>query len=311
MDNTQDNFKLPTFPKYDKLKRYTTITVPDNSDVMTELSVLKNKLSSDFQFVPPVFSEYVISVDLTSHYTQIALNEMYNYALSKNSDLLSVNKFIKQNKNKVLRDTYNEMPLSRDYLVCWHSHTDFSVLCYDLGKKVMFINATYGFDKESKAFLSIRSSPLNNAYSTLYQSDVEQYRRECEIRVLWVLAISKFLLEYTDKIQYEKIVYHPDDDTSTTKDTKQQYQQGNKSHNNSNHNVIVLKSKVKKYDISIDDIQNCKRRKYTKAKSSWFVRGYYQHYGKDKILKYIPPRINKRNPEALVIPKPNNYIIKK
>lgn len=309
MDNTQDNFKLPPFPKYDKLKRYTTITVPDDADIVSELSSLKDKLLSDFHFVPPIFSEYVITADLTTHYTKLVLDEMYDYALSKNYDLSSINRYIKENKDKVLSDTYKGLPLCRNNLVRWHSETEFSVLCYDLGKKVLFVNATYDFNKDGKAFLSIRSSPLNNAYSYLYERDIEQYRRECEQRVLWVLAVSKFLLEYTDKVQYEKIAYYPKNTSSNTQNTERQAQ-NNKIRNNSNNNIIVLNSKVKRYTISIDDIHNCKKRKYTPIKSSWFVRGYYQHFGRDKVLKYIPPRINKRNPNSLISPRPNNYIIK-
>lgn len=299
--------KLPVFPKYEKLKKYTTISIPDDESVVNILSEQKDILLSDFQFIPPVFSEYVITTDLTTHYTKLVMDELYNYALERRKfqELSKVKSFVEQNKEAFLRETYNGAELCRANLVRWDSEKSFSVLCYDLEKKVLFIYANYDFDENGMAKLSLASAPLCDGYKELYDNDIAQYRNECQTRVLWVLAVSKFLLDYTNKVQYEKVEYI----SSKTPHSSSPLDKSRKS--NDSKTTITLKSRIRRYDISLDDVVNFKKRKYTPIKSSWFVRGYYQHFGKDKVLKYIPPRINKRDPNKLSSPTPNKYIIKK
>ena len=53
------------------------------------------------------------------------------------------------------------------------------------------------------------------------------------------------------------------------------------------------------------------RRQYSAHKQSWFVRGYFQHFGKpgNQVVKYVEPRINVRKSKDGESPKVNKYIV--
>lgn len=128
-------------------------------------------------------------------------------------------------------------------------------------------------------------------------------------------CIGAFALDIVNVVSYYMQHYDPDIEYSVVKATplskikKEKQVHGNLGY----EQKIVLKSKIKKYVLTSDtystDVK--KIRKYRKTKPCWYVRGYYQHYGQEKVLKYIPPRINyRKNVSRSENPKSNVYQIK-
>ena len=194
--------------------------------------------------------------------------------------------FYQKHKSEIEQARYNVS------LVRWQTDTSFTILHYANGKKTFYILVEYVFDENNEKSITIDLEVLSKKWSISYS---EELQNMVQSLVMFILSVSDFLLNYTDKVQYvtenengEKL--------KKTKNTKKKRVESKKSiPKGKKQNVINYRSAIKVYEVDADDVVNYKKRKYRKIKNSWFVRGYYERYGKEKIPKYIPPRINRRN----------------
>lgn len=294
------------FPKYEKLQKYTSIKLECGTSVTDTISDIQQRLAENLKFVPPLFSEYVIEKTDISNLVECFRNEVVR-AYPQIDD---------EERDKKIQEVYEKYMKSfpntgvTKYLVRWQDEVTFTVLIYVDGKKKMYIKNRYDFNERNLSQISIQAKILSADVKAEFDEKEEEEGKRlfidfCKKETISVLAITEFVLDYTNKIQYEKIEYIPNTTYNSTHSAH-----SNKSKNKTRNSSIVLKSKKKQYIITLDDVSAYKNRKYRKIKNSWFVRGYYERYGKEKKLKYIPPRINHRNPEKLTETKSKKYVIK-
>lgn len=285
------------YPKYESLGKFTTIEVTETESILKAIEEIRQRFLHKVEFIPPVFSEYVISIDISR-----TLRKSFDEEVSELYPLLTgdereqkIDELIQKNK-----DFYEENQYQK-YLIRWQDEITFTVLIYFAKRKKIYLQCRYEYDVDDMTALQIGISVISDDYKRETEERGHQWLQEfCKRQVFFILAISDFMLNYTDKIQYEKIEYKP---------TKTINKQESKTREHRDRKLI-LKSKRKKYVLIDNDISEYKKRKYRKIKSSWFVRGYYERFGKDKVIKYIPPRINHRNLDKKDEPKRQDYVIK-
>lgn len=122
---------------------------------------------------------------------------------------------------------------------------------------------------------------------------VEEYRKRSTewVKHLLVsaLSVTNYMLKYSTEVEYETV--ERGTPVAKSKDTKGSTSKPVSALQSSN--TITITSKRKKYIITGDMVKESKKQ-YNKRTACWNVRGYYQHFGKNKVLKYVPPRVNVR-----------------
>lgn len=232
------------------------------------------------KFVPPLFDEFVIKiVDKDATYSMIYKNFCET---DKNFLFLPA-----EQKEKIVKDFMKREKLPKDKINCiyckYETATDWTLILVDntVNKKVMNISLHYCADDE-----------LDEKEITI------EKKQALDSTLLLFLSICDYVQNYSQIVEYSQIDVEPVKKIEGRK----------KSYNKGYSQKIRLKSKRKKYVISAET--ETERKKYNKIKACWYVRGYYQHYGKQKILKYIPPRINRRDKDKLNKPKNPTYEVK-
>lgn len=270
-------------PSLEKLKKYTTVEVLGTSEEKLQKNLFAEN-DNEVKFIPPLFEQYVIQVDNTDMYREAIKELIVERKLKISNTDNDIDKYIAKNPN--LRYVY--------WLVRWKSETNFSIVVYSEGKKRLYIDVSYEYDEHGKRNIAVASETLSGEFNRIYSKKENELKDMCLGITLSVMAISDYLLNYSEKVKYV--------DTEKTK--KKSVSQNKKSAKQSSTS-IYLKSEIKRYIVTGEEIENYKKKKYQLVKNSWYVRGYYQRYGKEKKPKYIPPRINRRNkniddtPEAM------------
>jgi len=293
-----DNKNLTNLPNINKLDKFTTIELQDEPEITNLMRDEIKKLKNDFKFIPPLFNQYVICMDITERYRQFSYEEFEKQSIPPNE-------YDKRWKQAL--KYFGGEPLYSKDLIQWYDEKTFFVLNYTLNKKTFIARVEYKF-KDDKAYLDITSYAIAKDYIEMQKNEFNTYKKDVADKVLFILAVSNYMLTYNNNVEYEKIEYR-----TANNENKNHSQQSNNKSSVKKNNKITLKSKKTKYIITKEDIENAKKRKYTPIKPSWYVRGYYQRFGKNKEVKYVPPRINKRHPDKLAKPEPEKsvYVIKK
>ena len=244
------------------------------------------------KYVPPLFDEFVIKIIDKNQ----ARNYVYQFLCESSSKFLFLSQ---QEKNAVIDDYMKKHRLINDkidYIYCkYDTATDWNLIFVDgsINKKIM--NAEIHYTNENEG--SYKSSVV--FYSDPDAEELSQEQQDLlNSTLLLFLSISDFVQNHSSNIEYSQIEVEP-----VKRDDKKK-----KIYNNGYSQKIRLKSKQRKY-IFTKETEKFPRQ-YKKVKACWYVRGYYQHYGKQKILKYIPPRINRRDKDKLNKPKNPTYEVK-
>lgn len=247
------------------------------------------------KFVPPLFDEFVIKiVDKDATYSMI-----YQNFCETNKNFLFLPA---EQKEKIVKDFMKREKLPKDKINCiyckYDTATDWTLILVDntVNKKVMNISLHYCADDEE-------SKSKYNAelffYDELDEKEITIKKKQAlDSTLLLFLSICDYVQNYSQIVEYSQIDVEPVKKIEGRK----------KSYNKGYSQKIRLKSKRKKYVISTETERE--RKKYNKIKACWYVRGYYQHFGKEKVLKYIPPRINRRDKDKLNKPKNPTYEVK-
>ena len=241
------------------------------------------------KYVPPLFDEFVIKIIDKNQ----ARNYVYQFLCESSSKFLFLSQ---QEKNAVIDDYMKKHRLINDkidYIYCkYNTATDWNLIFVDgsINKKIM--NAEIHYTNENEG--SYKSSVV--FYSEPDTEELSQEQQDLfNSTLLLFLSISDYVQNHSSNIEYSQIEVEP-----VKRDDKKK-----KIYNNGYSQKIRLKSKQKKY-IFTTETQKAPRQ-YKKVKACWYVRGYYQHFGKEKVLKYIPPRINRRDKNKLNKPKNSIY----
>lgn len=156
---------------------------------------------------------------------------------------------------------------------------------------------------------------VDKVYDNLNNQELDEVEYKSNKFILQVVISS---LNLINNVSYYMQHYSPEIEYKVIKATQLKKVENFKNGNGGYEQKIVLKSKVKKYILDENKHkENLKSiRTYRKIKPYWYVRGYYQHFGKEKVLKYIPPRINYRDKKDVTKeldgkePNAQTYIIK-
>lgn len=298
-------FDKDHLPTLNDTKRMTMIQL-EGKMANDAINRIGKQLHDNFTFVPPIFEEYVVVTD-DSDMILTAIEE--EYCTSKMSADKKA-KVISKQLAALRKKFRNFDDLTHHYIyVKWLSDTSFSLVFFEAGKKRLYITVQYIYDQQGQMSCDADVDVLSNIYKDAYLKD--DLTDLAYGVILLVMFASDYLLNYTDKVEYvlddnnEPFKKPKKDIKPADTDKKQNDTQfttvGNAEHKEDNQaeqdkkTKVYYKSKIKLYEISVDDVLNYKKRKYRKIKQSWFVRGYYQRFGKAKIPRYIPPRINYRH----------------
>lgn len=236
------------------------------------------------EFIPPLFDEYVIKFVQKDSMRDIA------------EEFLTSQGFQIENLNEAVDEIIQTFANGNNdtvvyYYIKWTSATEFTCTQFlgagNNSKFKRFMEISYQYEDSSnkgeacykvvKAYDYSENKEINLTKET--DKDIIQ-------NLVYPLQLSNtvayYMQHYSPELEYKSIKASP---LTKTKNISN----GNKGYRQS----IVLKSKIKKYVLDYEkDLKTI--RTYRKAKPCWYVRGYYQHFGKEKVLKYIPPRINYR-----------------
>lgn len=238
-----------------------------------------NKIEKEY--VPPLFSEFCIK-----SYTKDGNLDMFIQGLSDKGILKP--EMSEMEKRKMAEALFPQNKLSRDYAeliyVKYISATIWTVIYFDGAshKKIFTAECSYETEyTENPYILTIKE------YDKHYSS--EQIKTIVNLYVSWTLCMSWYIQHLNSFVEYQTI---------SVNNIKKQTKLTNKKAVNKGYNQkIKLTSKHKKYILNEDTVKI--QREYNKVKPCWYVRGYYQHFGKEKALKYIPPRINYRDKDKI------------
>lgn len=265
-------------------------------------------------YIPPLFSEYTIVLTEKNKGRKIIED-----TLSNNIQFLSLPFGAKE---QAIDDIIKGNNLSNDvvtyYCVQYSSATEWSVTVFEGQRhtKTWIVECSY-INEPDEYGNNYAINVLSTSSNIEFLAVPEYVKAQIQISSMteYAQCMGAFVLDIVNVISYYMQHYNPDVAYSIIKATplskiqKERKVNGNLCY----EQKIVLKSKIKKYVLTSDtystDVQ--KIRTYRKTKPCWYVRGYYQHFGQEKILKYIPPRINyRKNVSHLTNPKPNTYQIK-
>lgn len=284
--------KMPSI-SLSKILTKTTIEVTEKF-----IEKIWNKLiykATTFQFVPPLFDEFVIKRVGKGDMRELLINSI----ISNNKENIPIEE-IPWYVDYCIKDNQVNEDIITYYYVKWLSAIKYRVVIYTNATSTEIYNKCkciyeidYCYDanqnaEEESNYLILRVfDSINNCELTDKQVTEDKYTLYISHNAFQVVNIvSYYMQHYSPEVEYKEI-----------KATQVKKGGNTESQNNGYSQKVVLKSKVKKYILNEQKYkENLKAiRTYKKTKSCWYVRGYYQHYGKDKILKYIPPRINYRN----------------
>lgn len=267
---------------YKKAMEKTIVEI--DTDFLDEMwSDCMSKLKGEL--VPPLFDEFVIVSRKKNGAKKLAQTE-----LSARAGFLSLPKEEQETKVKeVLKNI--TAPFSYDttdtFYIKYHSATAFDILVFEgcQHRKTALCEVRYtATENDDKMAYYTRFNNLSSNVDTDLLE--EHYKTVMEYIVGVVFVVSYYMQHYNPTISYTTIKADELKSNSTDKIKD----------NNGFSQKIKLKSTIKKYviDQTSDETnrQRIKEIKYTKP--CWYVRGYYQRYGKGKIIKYVPPRINYR-----------------
>lgn len=290
----------------EKMLEKTTIEI--DSVVLDDLYNKYSSIVAD-KYVSPLFDEFTIKIVEKDIIREVT----YNHFFEMDSKFIGLSE--KDRWNKV-DDFFAKNPnLSPDRIMLiyckYHTATDWTLIYVndDLKKKICKIG--YHYDpivKDGKQVVNYDTE------FTIYANkdgefDTEQenidYIKSISNRVLLeFLTVSYYMENHSELVEYSKVEVSPLRKDITSVKKKNNTHKQNKGY----YQKIKLKSKKKKYVISKET--KIIHKTYNKVTPCWYVRGYYQHYGKDKILKFIPPRVNRRDKDKLDKPKAKTYEIK-
>ncbi|WP_106762811.1 hypothetical protein [Pseudoruminococcus massiliensis] len=267
------------------------------------------------EYVPPLFSDYTIILTEKGANRKIIEKSFEETVYFSNLSIEDQKKAI----DKALKENGLSEDIVRYYYVKYFSATEWEITVFETEKdnkieKVWTVECVYkNTPSEDGEFYGIKvklnkyddnSIDFKNRMAAKYGIyNMSDYARQ----------IGTFALDLVNAISYYMQHYNPDVEYKLIK-VEEPKKSKKKNGNAGYRQKIVLKSKISRYVLSDEthktNIDNI--RIYRKIKPCWYVRGYYQHYGKDKILKYIPPRINYRRDISKtedLQPTPNRYLI--
>jgi len=287
----------------DKARKKTIIEVPKH----TAEAILETYGPECIkQFVPPLFDEFTIfikSMDVTKEACKIALeDEIKGFAFyDEKTKQTEIDKFYRYLKKQ------NALDGECKGIYCkYQTATSWTLIYFDnrTHTKLCNIQIDYFYDEDCEG--TEYSPCVYNTNTCFYQfKNNEKPPREMESQVqnvvLTFLSICYYMQNHSKLVEYDRIEVSP-------MKKSEEPSKVNKQHNKGYYQKIILKSKRKKYVINTEEKQ--KKKRYKKLTACWYVRGYYQHFGKEKVLKYIPPRINRRDKYKFDKPKNKKYEIK-
>ena len=249
------------------------------------------------EYVPPLFSDYTIILTEKDANRKIIEKSFEETVYFSNLSIEEQKKAI----DKALKENGLSEDIVRYYYVKYFSATEWEITVFETEKdnkieKVWTVECVYkNTPSEDCEFYGIKvklnkyddnSIDFKNRMAAKYGIyNMSDYARQ----------IGTFALDLVNAVSYYMQHYNPDVEYKLIK-VEEPKKSKKKNGNAGYRQKIVLKSKISRYVLSDEthktNIDNI--RIYRKIKPCWYVRGYYQHYGKDKILKYIPPRINYR-----------------
>lgn len=266
------------------------------------------------EYVPPLFSDYTIILTEKGANRKIIEKSFEDNIYYSNLSIEDQKKAI----DKALKENGLPEDIVRYYYVKYLSATEWKITIFeaetekDKIEKVWTIECVYrNTPSEDGEFYGIKvklnkddnnSIDFNNQMAAKYGIyNMSDYARQIGTFVLdLVNAISYYMQHYNPNVEY-KLIKVEEPKKSKKKNGNGGYRQ-----------KITLKSKISRYILSDETHKNNIKniRTYRKIKPCWQVRGYYQRFGKEKILKYIPPRINYRRDISKtedLQPTPNRY----
>ena len=245
----------------------------------------ETKIGENLPFIPPLFDEFTIRIINKSGNHQ----RYYRDLSIQQPDFLQLSEEEKQKRIS-------------HYLRMWNVDEDEIDTIYVKYLNATELQATYfeAYQHKKQMTIGVRYENNNgrNRYFIGYDEKTisskipkNEYEKLASTIFQRILDISIYMQNRGDFIEYEKIEVGELKKSEPTKATNKP--QPNKGYTQK----IKLKSKIKKYILSEETERQ--RKAYRKITPCWYVRGYYQHFGKQKILKYIPPRISYRADEKL------------
>ena len=260
------------------------------------------------KLVPPIFDEFIISVIFKNKiYDDMKSCVLEEQILPLELDEKQVDFYI----NKAIKDMLNEIRYDTTdiYYVKYISATKLVIIYFDGLQHKKRINVEIEY-KCNDIIDNVVDDVSCNIEISYFDKSFFVENTENIISYIFqvVRVVSHYMLTYNPTVEYKEI--------KTSELQRKKDKEGNycKNFNKGYSQYIRLKSKITKYVVDFENDkknqQLMKERKYVKR--SWYVRGYYQHFGKEKVLKYIPPRINSRHNLKQTKEKPtaSKYILK-
>ena len=265
---------------YDSIiKSKTRIDVNEKKAEEIRKHYLKNKRDN---YIPPIFSEFVISIDITDSVLETCMkNIKEDYQLLQLYEMANI-----FDKNKIIDnmlakfDTYKkEKKIYNSILVKYKDSINIELTFYNESSKAFgMIEAYYDSSKDDWVVNAQSSQEMIDTFKN--NQDMSNF---FNINFQIFLSVSYYMQHFNSEIEYVEI---------DVKDNKKSSK--NKS-NGGYSQKITLKSKKKKYIIKDSDTFSMRKRsEATYHISSWLTRGHYRKCGKNKVIKYIPPTIHKR-----------------
>lgn len=265
---------------YDSIiKSKTRIDINEKKAEEIRKYYLKNRRDN---YIPPIFSEFVISIDITDSVLETCIKNIKEdyqlLQLYETANVFDKNKIIDNMLAKF--DTYKkEKKIYNSILVKYKDSINIELTFYNESNKAFgMIEAYYDSSKDDWVVNAQSSQEMIDTFKN--NQDMSNF---FNISFQIFLSISYYMQHFNSEIEYVEI---------DVKDNKKSSK--NKS-NGGYSQKIVLKSKKKKYVIKdTDTFEIRKRKEATYQVASWLTRGHYRKCGKNKIIKFIPPTIHKR-----------------
>lgn len=253
------------------------------------------------KLVPPLFDEFVITVvSKNKIYEDMKNCLIQEQVITLNSDKQQAEKHI----NNAIKDMLNEVryDLTETYYVKYTTATQLSIIYFDglQHKKRVNIELEYKCDSSeySVNIINFNKAHFEDAFDKSL-SESENVQKILNSMLQTIRVVSHYMQTYNPTVEYKEA-------RASALEHKKV-----KNHNKGYSQAIKLKSKITKYVINSENDKEHQKtiRKYRRLKQSWYVRGYYQHFGKERVLKYVPPRINYRSDKVKQTPSTKKYII--
>lgn len=259
------------------------------------------------KLVPPLFGEFIISVKIHNKiYNDMKACLIEEGIIFPNTDKEKADAHI----NKAIQNMIGEVrhDFVEIYYVKYLSATRLTLIYFDGIQYKKRINVELEYKCENSAYdIKIVSFSENYFKDNFDKSLSTEENTEKIVNDMFYLVrvVSHYMLTYNPDVEYKE--------ATASKLKRSTDKSGNykKNHNKGYSQTIKLISKKTKYTINDETNKRNQQilKKYHYHKKSWFVRGYYQRFGKDKVIKFVPPRINYRNDDK-ISPSPAKYIIK-